>query len=275
MVTAAPADGQFPADLLGLHVYPQLSGAVLRHAALSCQRWLQGLRVAPKIVHERVRWRWRWRDASRSASICSDDPAVVTGGGGWHPGSVVLADLKLTASSEVAWRLVLGVSCSRGDLLMGITQSLQAAALHVADQDAPSALEEERAAEQDALDALEEGYSYIMGRERAPPSLFYGGNSCRCCFAVGDGSGPRIDYAQRDGRLVEMTLSKLRRAGDWVEFHLRRGVLSSIDFAGKTFQWSSHVPVGTVWYPTVAWTGSNAVLHLAFPEHFAAEQALE
>merc|ERR1712061_892491 len=39
--------------------------------------------------------------------------------------------------------------------------------------------------------ALDTGYSYIMGREMAPESMFYGGRSRRCCDALGTGSGPR------------------------------------------------------------------------------------
>ena len=50
----------------------------------------------------------------------------------------------------------------------------------------------------DALAArLALGCNFLMGREDAPPSIMYGGGSCRCVYTRGDGSGPQIDQGLR------------------------------------------------------------------------------
>ncbi|CAK0892836.1 unnamed protein product [Prorocentrum cordatum] len=292
MAALLAADRYLSEELLSLRVYALLAGAELRRASQSCRRWLGGLRAAPRVVQERARWRWRWSRASSHALIHGDDACAVRGGGGWHPGAVAIADLRLTADSEAAWRV-----------------------------------DSTGAGEAASQEAMEEGYAYIMGRNDAPAdrakerctltarrpqvhsghvsgvqtasrpggelmrarawvpegpleawfddpqaSMFYGGRSLRCCFSTGDSSGPRIDYVQADGRLVDACLSRLRHVGDWVEFHLSAGVLSAVDFKGHTFVWSGRLPAGTAWYPTLAWTGSSAVLCLTYPEHFAAAQ---
>ena len=89
----------------------------------------------------------------------------------------------------------------------------------------------------------------------APPSIFYGGGSCRCVYSLGDGTGPKID----DGRDASGPgrLSKMRRVGNWVEFSLRGGVLRGRDFRGRTFVWQRELPPGEVWWPTVAWAGTR------------------
>ena len=134
---------------------------------------------------------------------------------------------------------------------------------------------------------LEMGYHYIMGRRidadgeiqtspsgsqpggeggLAPCSIFYGGRSRRCCFAMptANSSGPSIDMGH-DGSSPG-SLAKLRNQGDWVEFWLVGGTLRATDHAGRTHVWGSlRVRDGEIWVPTLAWTGSRARIRLAPP----------
>ena len=113
----------------------------------------------------------------------------------------------------------------------------------------------------DALPArLALGCNFLMGREDAPPSIMYGGGSCRCVYTRGDGSGPQIDQ----GRVADVAaagagrpgrLSKMLKVGDWVEFSLRGGVLHGRDCKGREFIWWRRVLPGEVWWPTVTWAG--------------------
>jgi hypothetical protein len=106
------------------------------------------------------------------------------------------------------------------------------------------------------------GYDYIMGRTgvdgqgMAPPSIFFGGRSLRCCYTdpAGKGEGPKIDHGA-DGQSPGC-LSKLRHVGDWVEFSLRDGVLRAVDHKRRQFCWENRVSAGERWVPTVAWTGA-------------------
>lgn len=231
-------------DVLGSQVFPFLPGVSLRSAAVSCKLWLRGLRCADAALRRRASWVWTWHSVGAGAQVCADDPAVAIGAGNWHPGGIAVANLSLTSEADVAWRVELE-SRATGDLLLGMTRG-------------PPSKD------------LGAGYEYIMGRGAAPPSMFYGGRSLRCCLSNGDSTGPRVDYVQEDQIFVDVRMSRLRMPGQWVEFHLQRGTLRARDFAGGAFQWSVSVPDGEVWLPTVAWTGSRASLRLAPPEHFAA-----
>ena len=181
----APEPGSFfgalPEDVLS-DVYAVLPAYSLRAAAATNRAWCNALKAAPDAVRRRARWLHRWTAAGAGASIHSD-PSVCSGGGTWHPGGVALAStLRLSTEADAGFRLVLE-DPAPGDLLMGIT-------LHPPDPE-PAQL----AAEADGSDPLDMGYHFLLGRNShsagleggattAPRSIFYGGRSRRCCFAV-------------------------------------------------------------------------------------------
>jgi len=196
-------------------------------------------------VRRRARSFIRWRGIGAGAHVDEQDPSVAVGGGGWHPGGVAVADLQITKESRTTFRFVVEQKSNRGgDLLLGITRCDEWLS---------------RSQEQEALDT---GYGYIMGRELARASIFYGGGSMRCCCSRGDGAGPQIDHGpaariQRDARMA-----RLSRAENWVDFELAEGVVTARDFLDSTFEWSATIGPDEVWQPTVAWTGSNAALRI-------------
>jgi len=116
---------------------------------------------------------------------------------------------------------------------------------------------------------LDRGYSYIMGRDSGPPSMFYGGCNLCCCYSLGDGQGPRTDYGTSSGPDVGGRLAKLRDAGDWVEFRVQDGTVSAQDYAGGAFQWNARLGTDERWQPAVAWTGSKAPVRVMLKDEAA------
>eukprot|EP01052_Picozoa_sp_SAG31_P000072 SAG31_NODE_2_length_46263_cov_45.908043_42_plen_294_part_00 len=243
--SGAPSSSSLPADAL-VCIFDLLPPSSLRACAVANKAWRDALQCAPETVRRRAGWLHRWTAAAAGASVCKGYGDVVRGGGSWHPGGVAIsATLHLSAAQNVSFRIVVEVA-SPGDLLVGITR-LECAApqtIHSAD-----------------LTLLCMGYDYIMGRsssgKMAPPSIFYGGRSLRCCFSDPDygDEGPKIDHSD-DGRSPGR-LAKLRHLGDWVEFNLQGGVLRAVDHKHGHFCWGRRVPMNEVWVPTVAWTGEH------------------
>ena len=222
--------------ILAQMVYPLLDATSLRVCRTGCRAWAAATRLAPPQVVVAQRWRGCWSAVGAGATVDAHDRSLALGSGGWHPGGAAVAQLKLTAERDVAWRFLLeGPSAGPqlGDILLGISRDCGGG----------------RAAKMGL------GCNFIMGRSDAPPSIFYGGGSCRCVYSLGDGTGPKID----DGRDASGPgrLSKMRRVGNWVEFSLRGGVLRGRDFRGRTFVWQRELPPGEVWWPTVAWAGTR------------------
>ena len=261
-----------PEDAL-ISIYMLLPAYSLRAAAASNTAWHRALQQAPRLVRWRAGWLHHWTLAGAGACIQSTDAAVCAGDGSWTPCGVALATtLHMSTAQDSGFRLVVE-DAAPGDLLMGITLFQPG----VGDDGATPRLEE----------LLEMGYHYIMGRRidadgeiqtspsgsqpggeggLAPCSIFYGGRSRRCCFAMptANSSGPSIDMGH-DGSSPG-SLAKLRNQGDWVEFWLVGGTLRATDHAGRTHVWGSlRVRDGEIWVPTLAWTGSRARIRLAAP----------
>lgn len=182
----------------------------------------------------------KWTAYGGGAHGDTKDVAVAVGGGGWHPGGVAVAELPLSTDFEISFRFVLEANSGGGDLLFGLTRR------------------EEACSEEQLQKALAIGYGFIMGRELAPASIFYGGGSLRCAFATGDQKGPRIDYGPAGGIQVEGRLSRIRKPGEWVDFRVSNGIVQAQDYKGNVFKWGASLQPGEVWQPTVAWTGSKA-----------------
>lgn len=230
-------------DVLG-HLLPCLQALELRHVAIGNTRLMMALELHPQDCR-RARSFVRWLCTGGKARIIDWDKCLVTCDGGWHPGGVAVAQLNVTESSETSFRFQLEANAKGGDLLFGLTKSCQ----H---------LDTEQLS-----DALDSGYSFIMGRDLAPASIFYGGRSLRCCFSRGTGQGPVIDYGTSSGTAqVEGRLARLLVAGDWVQFEVANGVVSASDMTGQSFQWGSTIKGRDVWQPTVAWTGSKATIRI-------------
>mmetsp|Transcript_36885 Transcript_36885/g.50430 ORF Transcript_36885/g.50430 Transcript_36885/m.50430 type:complete len:261 (+) Transcript_36885:62-844(+) len=241
---------EIPGVLLGQCMMPYLHASALRSFALSCRKLLQSLRALPA-QRRRAQNLVRWNVFGGGASGDAADEAVAKGGGGWHPGGVALAEVQLTDASQRCVRFELEVDDARGDLLLGLSRCCSGLP---ADQ---------------LRESVDQGYSYIMGRDSGPPSIFYGGYSLRCCYSLGDGQGPRIDYGTSSGPQVGARLAKLRHAGDWVEFRVQDGIVSARDYAGGTFQWNAHLGTDERWQPAVAWTGSKAPVRVMLKDEAA------
>jgi len=230
--------------VVGHMVFANLRAADLRSAAAACGALQQELQRAPHDVRWCAQSLVRWSACGGGAHVDERDPAVVIGGGTWHPGGVAVADLRLTNAWRGAWRFVLERGARRGDLLFGITRV----------DAGKSSLELE--------EALATGYGFIMGRKLAPASIFFGGYSMRCCASRGDGQGPVVDYGPVAGPQMDYQMSPLRAAGDWVEFRLDEGTLRARDSGGRGFLWAAKLTAGEVWRPTVAWSGSSAAVRI-------------
>lgn len=226
------------------HVLTGLYAADLRSASICCRQSLQALLAAPEIVRWQARNLVCWHSFGGGARADDGDPAVVVGGGGWHPGGVATAALHLSSVSRAAFRFEVERVSRIGDLLLGLTRIRS------------------RLSDNQLQEALDMGYHFIMGRELAPASIFYGGRSLRCCFSHGDGKGPALDYGLPSGPQTDFRMSRLCKKGDWVEFHLTDGVVRATDFSGRTFQWFSRMGADEIWQPTVAWTGSTASIRI-------------
>jgi len=233
-----------PAEFFGSQICPFLNSAALRYLAQVCHSLCLNLRNAPETIRRQANNMvcWSGFGGGSKAELC--DAAVASGGGTWHPGGVAVANLPLRNISSTSFRFVLERPCASGDLLLAITRCSE---------------DSGQVALQDALDT---GYCFIMGRELAPTSIFYGGRSLSCCYSVGNQEGPRIDYGPLPGIQRGGRLKKLRALGDWVEFQLSNGMVQAQDFSGCTFQWGSRLSEGELWKPTVAWTGSRAGIRI-------------
>ena len=170
-------------------VLSMLSSYDLRACCVASKAWQRAILRAPEAVRHRASWLHQWTAADAGALI-EGDRAVCTGAGTWHPGGVSVATtLHLSTKRDMAFRLIIE-KASSGDILAGIT-------LHTATQPGPTV---HSRAEQPSLESyhgtrlLGMGYDYIMGRTGeyggvAPPSIFYGGRSLRCCYSEPGGEG--------------------------------------------------------------------------------------
>jgi len=234
-----------PAELFGSQICPFLYSAALRYLARVCPAFCLALRHAPEEIRRRGNNLVCWSEFGGGSQVELCDAAVALGGGTWHPGGVAVADLPLRDRSSISFRFVLERPCASGDLLLGITRCFE---------------DSSQIALQAALDT---GYCFIMGRELAPASIFFGGRSLRCCYSIGNGEGPRIDYGPRPRILRGGRLMKLRALGDWVEFQVLDGMVQAHDNSGYTFQWGARLSEGELWKPTVAWTGSRVAIRIS------------
>lgn len=239
---------ELPADAIGRQLLPCLHAASLRNLALCCRQLLRLLRAMPE-QSARARDLICWCAVGAGASVDAKDVAVATGAGNWHPGGVALAQLQLTAVAHLCVRFQLETGYAKGDLILGLTQCV------------PTMSADE------LQEGLDQGYSFIMGRELGPPSIFYGGRSLRCCYSLGDDKGPRIDYGTSEGPQVGTCLARLRHVGDWVDFQVKEGVVFARDFAGGTFKWHAQISPGEIWQPALAWTGSDASVRVMLQPH--------
>mmetsp|Transcript_148464 Transcript_148464/g.262106 ORF Transcript_148464/g.262106 Transcript_148464/m.262106 type:complete len:620 (+) Transcript_148464:25-1884(+) len=190
----------------------------------------------------------KWYARGGGAHILERDAAVAIGGGDHPQNGVAVAKLAVSAEGDIAFRFVLEVGNTRGDLLIGMTR-------HDPGRDPRRDLE-----------TLSEtfciGSEYIMGRGHAPASILYGGRGLRCSFSRGDGRGTRVDYGPSGGVHKEGFLARLRDAGDWVEFHVANGIVAATDFQGNVFEWGEHISAEEIWHPTIAWTGSTVSVRI-------------
>ena len=108
--------------------------------------------------------------------------------------------------------------------------------------------------------ALAMGYRFIMDKELSHgyASLFYSGGCLRCPFFRRHEKRPEIDNGPSDAIKVQGRLAALRKAGDWISFHVSNGKVHATDFRGQAFEWGGSLQVGEVWRPCVAWRGSTA-----------------
>lgn len=233
-----------PPKMVGDVLFSFLHAATLKSIARSCHCFLYALHAAPLMTRWRAQNQLKWCLSGGKVKVDSNDDEVAWGCGDWHPGGVAIAELQLHAAISICFRFVLErASGEGGDILMGLTRCPDCE---------PHVLQE----------ALETGYSFIMGRELAPPSIFYGGMNVRCCCSRGDGEGPRIDFGPGSGPQIATRMAKLRIAGDWVEFQLSNGNVRAHDFSGRSFQWGARLRQGEIWKPTMAWTGSRAAVRI-------------
>mmetsp|Transcript_106144 Transcript_106144/g.236889 ORF Transcript_106144/g.236889 Transcript_106144/m.236889 type:complete len:261 (-) Transcript_106144:16-798(-) len=233
----------FPEDALS-HLLPMLSTLELRLFASGSQDLMRALQSHGD-EHKRAKGWVPWLHMGGNARLLERDASLASCDNSWHPGGAAVAKLFVSESSSMSFRFVLETNAKRGDLIFGITKSFG------------------NAEDQDLAEALETGYCFIMGRDLAPASIFYGGRSLRCCFSNGFGEGPRIDYGPSSGVQVEGRLSRLSNVGDWVRFDvLKGGQVEAHDMAGRSMRWGFRIQEGDLWQPTVAWTGSNAVIRI-------------
>eukprot|EP00404_Azadinium_spinosum_P005666 CAMPEP_0180439514 /NCGR_PEP_ID=MMETSP1036_2-20121128/12629_1 /TAXON_ID=632150 /ORGANISM="Azadinium spinosum, Strain 3D9" /LENGTH=254 /DNA_ID=CAMNT_0022445659 /DNA_START=55 /DNA_END=815 /DNA_ORIENTATION=+ len=196
-----------PDEVLGHRVFPLLHTTELCACLPTCKRWLLAFRHGPEEVQRIAAWAGRWLCAGGASSLDpSEDPRVAFFDGRGRDGAAVIANLRLTAGTDAAWRVTVESAEVKGDLLLGLTRRSSSAP--------PEVAAKEEAGNSAAL--LSMGYRFIMGRESAPPSMFCGGRGACCCFTLGDGSGPRIDYVLDQEQAMECYLSKLRhRWSSW------------------------------------------------------------
>lgn len=213
-------------------------------------------RSALKGSSEEVIWRLqnivRWCRAGGEARICKRDASVAFSSGGWYPGGVAVADLRITSDCNLSFRFEVAFSGTPiGDVMLGLTKSSAAASSDeycaVAERD-------------DYFAAMQTSYEYLMGRGLAPASIFVGGGSVtQCCFSSGNGTEPRVDCLSED---VTFECIEMCRIGEWMEFQCRAGVITATDSSGNFFRWAMKINKAEIWQPAFAWSGSTASIRI-------------
>jgi len=194
-----------------------------------------------------VKWRLqnivRWCHSGGEAQICKRDASVAFSCGGWYPGGVALADLRITSDCNLSFRFeVTFPGTPARDVMIGLTQCTDGTSWDKCQA------------------AMDTGYEYIMGRGPAPASIFIGGGSvAQCCFSSGDSSGPRVDSLS-EGAGLECT--GMYCIGQWIHFCCTAGVITATDDSGNFFQWSTKIKEGEIWQPAFAWSGSSTSIRI-------------